>query len=170
MTKFLYKYCLSNYQKYINDRLYFNLNLEYDIDNIEDIINYTEKLIDKKLSEYKRKYIVREVGKDFNMKWHIDDCIPFYNKNNINKDNLYNVTILTDNLYLYHKNKLPIYTMIIYLSNDSEYKGGEFCFIDKQIKPKKYDVLFFNSKEIHKVNMITNGIRKNIIIKYYNNI
>ena len=40
-------------------------------------------------------------------------------------------------------------------------------FVDQQIIPKKNWILFFSSKEVHRVLAIKTGIRKNILIKFY---
>ena len=71
---------------------------------------------------------------------------------------------------LYAPLKTPIYTIVLYYSTQNEdFKGGEFCFIDKEIKPKKYQGIFFNSKEPHQVKVITQGVRKSKLLKFYDN-
>jgi hypothetical protein len=64
------------------------------------------------------------------------------------------------------------YTMIIYLSTCGvDFKGGEFSFINQKISPKKYDVIFFDSREVHTVDMVyptkKGQGRQKILVKFY---
>lgn len=114
------------------------------------------------LSLYEKKIIKRENKIGFYMNWHIDDCAVY--KHNLTTDKSNNIPI-NDKYSLYHTNKLPKYTMIIYTTED--FTGGEFVFVDQKIKPKKSDVIFFDSREVHKVNVLREGIRNNILVKFY---
>jgi hypothetical protein len=58
--------------------------------------------------------------------------------------------------------------MIIYLTSiDIDFIGGELEFVDQLIKPKKNDIVFFDSREVHRVRRFRNGTRKNILIKFF---
>jgi hypothetical protein len=103
---------------------------------------------------------------DYNLNWHIDNRQLQKHKINNNTNNL--EIIHKNDKYKYglwtHK-KIPKYTAVIYLTTDFE--GGEFCFIDKIIKPKRGDVIIFDSKEVHKVNKLKSGIRNCYVIKFF---
>ena len=130
---------------------------------INDIINIVKEEHKMDLSKYKYEVIERNNEIGFYMNWHIDDCSIFKHKHDLSdKEN--NIP-LNDTHSIYHKKILPIYTMIIYLSD--EFEGGEFEFINKVIKPKKYDVIIFDSREVHRVRKLRKGIRKNILVKFF---
>ena len=105
-------------------------------------------------------------GDGYNIKWHIDDRQLQKHKLENNTDNL--EIIYSNDKYKYglwtHK-EYPKYTAIIYLTSDFE--GGEFCFVDKIIKPKRGDVIIFDSKEVHKVNKLKSGIRNCYVVKFF---
>jgi len=164
-------------------RIFLNLLDYYEntyLENLsyEEIINKLEELISNKINinNYTKEWKFKENSKGFSMKWHCDDC--FIRKN---KKNYLENMILDDDYYirneklddigqytLTHTEKLPEYTVLIYFSDyNKDYKGAELHFVNKIITPNKYDVIIFDSREIHKVNIQTNGIRKNLIIKYY---
>ena len=137
--------------------------------NEQNIINDISYHTSVDLSNYTYKIIKRETGIGFSMKWHIDDVALI----KISKNELYkeNDQILNQKYLLYHKDELPIYTAIIYLSEyQTDFAGGEFEFIDEQIKPKKNYVLFFDSREVHRVLPVKKGTRQNILIKFYKKI
>ena len=150
-------------------------NNEFDIDidinnevHINKIIDNAIKSINKtyKLDEYEKKYFVKINESGFYMNWHCDDCAIIKHKKDFSPSS--NNYKLNDKYSLYINNNLPIYTMIIYLSDyNTDFTGGEFCFIDKTIFPTKNKVIVFDSREIHKVNKINSGIRKNILVKFY---
>jgi hypothetical protein len=76
-------------------------------------------------------------------------------------------------LIKYNKNndKNLLYTLIFYTSSwNIDFIGGEFNFIDKTIKPIKGMILLFHSNELHKVNLLNNGKRKAIVVKFYKTI
>ena len=65
-------------------------------------------------------------------------------------------------------NKKLVYTLIFYTSTHNiDFIGGEFCFVDKIIKPQKGMILLFSSYELHKVNLLNNGKRNAIVVKFY---
>jgi hypothetical protein len=119
------------------------------------------------LHKFNQKIIYKENKEKYNMKWHCDDCYIQKNKKDFIYDNN-NYCKISDKYYLVHANSLPIYTMLIYLSDyNIDYTGGELCFVDNILKPNKYDVILFDSCEIHRVNIQKSGLRKNYLIKFY---
>lgn len=137
--------------------------------NHEKMINYVINGIKSSynldLTKFNNKSYIKTNEKDFYMNWHCDDCAVIKHKLNYNTEK--NNVKLDDKYSLYYTT-LPIYTMIVYLSDYKvDFTGGEFCFVDKIIYPQKYKVLLFDSKEIHKVNKIKSGVRKVILVKFY---
>jgi hypothetical protein len=136
-------------------------------DNTDDMVNKAIELLPKelKIKELEKKIYTKESTTGFNMKWHCDDCSIWKHKEGFQPAK--NNVKLTDKYSLYHT-KLPRYSMVIYLSTyNKDFTGGEFNFVDKQIQPEKYKVIFFDSREIHKVDKIKDGIRKTILVKFY---
>lgn len=149
----------------IQSRLYFNLGEKIENDIIEQAKKEINNKLNIDLNNFRTEIVQRDNSFGFYLNWHIDDCAMLKHNTTDNKTN--NVP-LNNKYSLYHKNELPKYTMIIYLTSiDEDFKGGEFEFIDKLIKPKKYDVLFFDSREVHRVRRFREGTRKNILIKFY---
>jgi hypothetical protein len=145
-----------------------NSNSEVNISEmiVNDAIKHFESTYEVMLSHMKKDIIVRENKLGFYMNWHIDDCSVI--KHNTTDKVLDNNIIMNDKYALFHKKELPKYTMIIYLTgHEDDFLGGEFEFVDKIIKPKKYDVIFFDSREVHRVNTLRKGIRKNILVKFF---
>lgn len=161
MSKYLHKFFLNKSSlNIILDEININEKIDVMINDIEDKYSF--------LKNFTKKIVERENTKGYKMKWHLDDCVPFYNKNGLDYKCMTNITIISDNLYLYHTKKRPIYTLLLYLSDiDVDFKGGELCFVDKIIKPKKGLYVLFDNNTIHKVNEIKEGTRKCIIVKYY---
>jgi hypothetical protein len=148
-------------------RHYFELaNCVYTIENIDNIIAQLEVHIGIKLTDYDCKVVERESATGFHMLWHLDDVAPI--KTSRNLDSIENGIVIGNKFRLYHKDKLPTFSAIIYLSKYGEdFTGGEFEFLDQQIIPKKNWILFFSSKDVHRVLTVKSGIRKNILIKFY---
>lgn len=145
-----------------------NLNLSGEFETeeiIEFAINKIFELKKINLHEYDKKIIMRDNKIGYYLNWHIDDCAIFKHKNSEGK---VNNTKLNEKYSLFSLDILPTYTMVIYLtSHGTDFTGGEFEFIDEKIKPKKYDVVFFDSREVHRVYKLREGERKNILVKYY---
>lgn len=97
------------------------------------------------------------------MNWHQDDASIFKHSNKhckLNNVPKYN---------LFYTKKPPVYTLVLYMSDYGEdFYGGEFCFIDLEIKPIKGMGIFFDSREIHCVKKILKGSRQSCLIKFYN--
>jgi hypothetical protein len=119
-----------------------------------------------KLSDMRKEMIVRDNQIGFYMNWHLDDCSVI--KHNTTDKELHNNIVLNNKYSLFHMKNLPKYTMIIYLSSiDIDFCGGEFEFVDQLVKPKKYDVVFFDSREVHRVRTLRSGSRKNVLVKFF---
>lgn len=159
--------CIYEYGKEIlptikSDRYYFMIHDTSDESIIKELSLYTK--ID--FTKYKYKKIEREVSSGFGMKWHIDDAALIKINKDTDKDE--KGMVLHNKYRLFHKEELPLYSAILYLSTHKEdFKGGEFHFVDEVIRPFKNHVLLFNSKEVHRVNKVISGIRKNILYKFY---
>jgi hypothetical protein len=137
----------------IANREYFNLE--------DDILSAIEDHI----------IIVHKTIPDTGLKWHIDDCqiikrktAPEYNKECY--------IPLDEHKYLYFNTsngKLPKYTLLFYSSTyDVDFKGGILVFGDgTQIKPVKGTGILFDSREVHMVTPVIEGIRQVTLIKIY---
>jgi hypothetical protein len=148
---------------------------EKELHNIIDILDISTEYKDE-LKNLQTEIIVRNKTKDDNyyFNWHFDDKKLIIHKKH-NKDFLHNLEIIYEddkNIYgLYNKNnnKNLVYTLIFYTNTHNiDFIGGEFCFIDRIIKPHKGMILLFSSNELHKVNLLNKGIRKAIVVKFYN--
>jgi hypothetical protein len=165
MTEYIYQEGLKRLEEYkLQDkRLFFNLQTE----DVNLIIKHIINNYNIDLSCYNTSIIYKENKENYSMKWHCDDCFIQKNK----KDYIYennNYCKISDKYYLVHAKPLPVYTLLIYLSDyNIDYTGGELCFTDIIVTPNKYDVIFFDSREIHKVNLQKSGTRKNYLIKFY---
>jgi len=147
---------------------------EHNCDNTNDCI-YCLKLVDKAMKlvtndiniySYRKEICKRKSHEGFYMNWHCDDCAIF--KHNKNFTYQYQNNIPINDKYTLYFTSVPIYTMIIYLNTyGTDFTGGEFNFIDEIIKPIKYQVIFFDSREIHKVNNVKSGVRETILVKFY---
>jgi hypothetical protein len=158
MQNILVEYGKTLLPKVIDKRklLYFE-NPEEVIENIDILkIPYSKYEIVKRF----------HTNNEYNLNWHIDNRQLQKHKIENKTDNL-EIIYLSDK-YKYglwtHK-EYPKYTAIIYLTSDFE--GGEFCFVDKIIKPKRGDIIIFDSREVHKVNKLKSGIRNCYVIKFF---
>ncbi len=151
---FLYgKKILEDNPDIIKDRIIFNRNTKT---SIEDIIQLFC------LEDYEKKIIEKETSTGFEMGWHQDDVA--FHRNSKKHCQSYN----KNEIKPYCKNNPPIYTMILYYSTYGEdFEGGEFCFVDRKIKPVKGLGIIFDSREVHRVLRVRNGNRKSILIKLY---
>jgi len=188
-TKILYKHIIDKrYITQYNDESFINTITEFDEENtktifekeLHNIINNLDIPIEyrEELKNLETEIIVRNKTKDDNyyFNWHFDDK-KLIVQSKKNKDSLHNLEIIykdDKNIYgLYNKNndKKLVYTLIFYTSTHNiDFIGGEFCFIDKIIKPQKGMILLFHCDELHKVNLLNSGKRKAIVVKFYNKI
>jgi hypothetical protein len=194
MNKILYDYGKKLLDKEIIKKRYIlQYNNENFINDIRELDDENIKIVFKKeldniiekldlLSEYKEELkkldieiIVRNKTKEENyyLNWHFDDKKLIVHKKH-NKNIVHDLEIIYEDdkhIYgLYNKNndKKLLYTLIFYVSSwNIDFIGGEFNFIDKTIKPIKGMILLFHSNELHKVNLLNNGKRKAIVVKFY---
>lgn len=145
-------------------RLYFNLkNITENL--IENATIEIKNKLNINLNDFDKEIIERNNEQNFYLNWHIDDCAVFVHNSTENKKN--NIP-LNDKYSLFHIKTLPKYTMIIYLTSiNIDFEGGELEFVDLLIKPQKNDVVFFDSREVHRVRRFRSGVRKNILIKFF---
>ncbi len=185
MNKYFLEYSKTKFDelKLIDQRKLLNFANEewfkYTFDNLKNLDKldkYLKNNIKSIFPEFKNNDV--EIvyrfhnNNNYNLKWHIDNCI-FQRHAIKNIEFLHDLEIIgRDYKYVYciwkHR-KIPIYTMIIYLSNYmTDFQGGELEFIDGLIiKPKLGDVIIFNSNEIHRVHTLKSGKRNCIVIKFY---
>lgn len=175
--QWLEEYKLAEYRIMFNMKKYYH---EEYLDTLENqqLINKLDNILDVNFQfsshQYDPVWKFKENYTNFQMKWHRDDCFVHKHKklhySDITEEFAKNNIILDKECKytLTHSNTLPIYTGLIYLSDyEKDYTGGEIEFVDMKLKPIKYDVIVFDSREIHRVNIQKSGIRKNLIVKYY---
>jgi len=137
----------------VKNRILFTFDLESNLDNIFSIYG---------LENYEKKIIDRNSESGFEMGWHQDDIA--FHRNSKKHCEKYDKNEIKPHC----KSEPPKFTMILYYSTYGEdFDGGEFCFIDFKIKPKKGMGILFDSREIHKVNRVKNGKRISKIVKFY---
>ena len=144
-----------------------------DRENLNKYLEENIKIVFPNLNNYDFEIVYRyNENNNYNMKWHIDNCI-FQRHSIKNIELLHDLQIISrDEKYVYciwKYNKVPKYTIIMYLSNYLlDFQGGQLEFIDGTIlKPTKGDIIIFDSREIHRVNPLKSGIRNCIVIKLY---
>lgn len=129
-------------------------------------INYFRNIIN--IDDYEYDIVKKEQSTGYKMNWHLDganlkkhkiDIIDKYvNENNIK---------ISEKYILHYYIKKPIYTLIVYESNyNIDFTGGTLEFLDNIIIPYKGLYVFFDSNELHKVN-IMKGTRINYLVKFY---
>lgn len=98
------------------------------------------------------------------MSWHIDDRNIIRGKP---KYTDHRHTKINNKTYLFLNTEKPLYTCLLYLSDSDEFDGGILRFTDIDHRVSKYDVVFFDSIEMHCLTPITRGIRRNLFVKFY---
>jgi hypothetical protein len=161
----------ANDEEIRKSRFLFNIGEIIVNDTKENIIETAKEKLKNNfnldLTNYNPEIIERDNAIGFYLNWHIDDCAVFKHDQNLEGEKTNNVP-LDEKYSLFHMKCLPRYTMIIYLTSiDDDFIGGEFEFVDQLIRPKKYDVVVFDSREVHRVRRFRGGIRKNILIKFF---
>ena len=103
------------------------------------------------------------------MGWHIDDYTLLKNISENQQQLKNNLLKISQNENLYTPTSAPKYSVIYYHSNyDHDFKGGTLEFVDGTIiKPEKGLVIYFDSREVHRLNVIEEGIRKITLLKFY---
>lgn len=126
--------------------------IEYS-DNLDDIYSKIKFNLNIDLNKFNCDIIKRNTVKGFKMTYHRDNYL-------IRKINGKNIFVP------YDKINLSKYSLLWY-KND-EFTGGTLEFITGSvIKPEKNMFIFFDSNDIHKVNIQTNGIRIVELYKFY---
>lgn len=179
MSQYLFNYGKKNLEeKELNKkRILFNLSDIVSIENvslvniedyIKDICLYIKSKYNIDLTNFDSKITKKQNIVGFEMKWHRDDCSIHDINPNAKTENKINIS---DKHCLAYKEKLPIYTILIYFSDhNKDFTGGVLHFVDDtQYKPKMFEGLLFDSEEVHRVTRILSGVRKNLLIKFYKN-
>ena len=113
------------------------------------------------LSQYETKITDRTNTDNFKLGFHKDGYrLDEFDKKR-KKSDTYKWRCISDNP--------PIFSCLTYLNDfNIDFKGGTLEFIDGQlIKPKKGLFIFFNSKDIHRVNRLISGERKNKFLTFH---
>lgn len=149
------------------DLIKMRKEFQFILDDIKDdytIINFIKTNLLLNNYDYE---IIRKQTPDNGLNWHLDDAqvITTNKEPEINKDRYIK---LSDKKYIY-RNKVPIYTIIFYLSTyKKDFNGGILRFCDdKEIKSQSNHGIIFDSREIHMVTHIKSGIRNVIVCKCY---
>jgi len=152
-----------------NNRFFFEFN-DKNIESDESIKDFIVNNLNIPFQNDSIDIIYKQIPEN-GITYHIDDCIlitkkyePTYNKGRFIK--------ISENKYLYFNNrfnKLPQKTIIFYLSTyGDDFTGGILRLCDDfEIKPKKYTGIVLDSREVHMVTQIKNGIRNIILVKIY---
>ena len=137
-------------------------NLDKNFYNIDSVLDLN--LVDLDIYRYE---IVKKVNsKDYSMKWHLDDAqIISHRKNTEISDQEF----ISKKKSIHYKNQPPEYSMILYEStHDLDFKGGTLEFCDGfKVYPEKNMYVFFDSRLVHMVHKISDGVRVNYLIKFY---
>ena len=160
----LYKYGLS-----VLESIKFTRKIGFIDESLSIDENIKSILKKNKINFTSYKIIEKSNEKGFYMKWHLDDAqIINHNKDNNIKDQ----TFISNKKAINYKNNPPEYSMIIYESEyEKDFNGGILEFCDGyKIYPKKNMYVFFDSRFVHMVHKISDGVRVNYLIKFYVNI
>jgi hypothetical protein len=135
--------------------------------SIEDIIQFIHDKKGISLATYHIEIIHRETTRRFNMKWHIDDHVLVRRKK---KDEIVakHEIVLSKQVKLVPRTECPPeFSILYYLSEPNEFKGGELEFVNQVVAPQKHMIVFFHSRKIHRVRQVEWGTRKIILYKFY---
>jgi hypothetical protein len=123
------------------------------------------------ISKLKCSVVIRNaINTHYKIDWHMDDHIPHRHPLEM-EPQLHDLQIIgRDDKYVYslwNSGIVPEYTIIIYFTSYGiHFHGGEFEFLNGTvIQPKCGDVVFFDSREIHRVRRLLSGIRQCIVVK-----
>ena len=160
----LYKYGLS-----VLESIKFTRKIGFIDDSLSIDENIKSILEKNKINFTSYKIIEKSNEKGFYMKWHLDDAQIINHKNKLDfKKVLKSQHFISNKKSINYLHQKPLYSLIIYFSEyNTDFTGGSFEFVDKKIFPQKNMYLLFDSNEVHRVNIITSGVRKNILIKFY---
>lgn len=165
MSRFLVEYGLRHVEEYQPFRCLSYMSST----DIVDVMNHIYYLTGISLHTHHVETVHRETTGSFHMKWHMDDYVVVKRKNEdrIDTDHI----ILNEDVKLVPRDiRVPEYSAILYLSESGvDFIGGEFEFVNQIIVPTKYLLVFFHSREVHRVRPVKNGTRKIILFKFYSN-
>lgn len=112
-------------------------------------------------------------GEKTGLGWHIDDC-QLVSKNTPPTYSLERFIHLFDDRWLYisgTRSRIPRWTMILYLSTEGphgDFQGGRLRLADgTEYRPVAGLGLLIDSREVHMVSPVRQGLRKSIIVKIY---
>ena len=158
------KTILGTFSERIIDFIPENINLE----NIDEVVNYILNKLNLNIEKFTIKTCKKSNTEGFFMKWHVDDAQVIKHQDNKIFDQ--QIRISNNKVLNYSENR-PVFTIIVYLSNiNQDFTGGEFEFVNLKIRPVKGMFVFFDSREVHKVNKVKSGFRENYLIKLYKNL
>jgi hypothetical protein len=154
-----------------------NHNLKEDIEhycqtNLTEILKSIDVPdYDNLISKLKCSVVIRNaINNQYKIDWHMDNHIPQRHLLEMEAQ-LHDLHIIgSDDKYVYslwNNGVVPKYTIIIYFTSYGiHFHGGELELLHgRVIYPKCGDVVFFDSREIHRVRSLRNGIRQCIVIK-----
>jgi hypothetical protein len=122
------------------------------------------------------KVVEREVSNNFELGWHIDDCSLIKHSKKFQEDMENNsreykniVGFIGEKYAIYAKNELPKYSVVVYRSTiNKDFEGGVFEFADgTRVEPREGMYVVFDSREVHRVQRVMRGNRRNIVVKFY---
>jgi hypothetical protein len=146
---------------------YSNMIIHTFLENILYKLNFIN------IDDYNYKIIEKINKSGYSMKWHIDDCqiLKHSNKMAKFKNTLTNQFFISSRQSICYNDNgtIPLYSLIIYDSDyNIDFQGGSLEFVDGlKIYPKRGLYIFFDSREVHRVNKIKSGLRKSILVKFY---
>lgn len=160
----LYQYGMSHVQDYKSIRTILSIELNETESITGQFISFLQQHVPLHPDQYRYEIVERSSEKGFAMKWHIDDKIVVKRPYNPDTD----ISISNTYQLCNRSTDTPVYSSILYLSTYGEdFTGGAFEFVDQVVYPKKHTILFFDSREVHRVQPLTSGIRKTILCKWY---
>jgi hypothetical protein len=165
MSRFLVEYGLRHVEEYQPFRSMSYVSSTH----LVDVMAHIHRVTGISLETHHVETIHRETTGSFHMKWHMDDYVVVKRKNEdrVGTDHI----ILNEEYKLVPREiRVPEYSAILYLSESNvDFIGGELEFVNEMIIPKKHLLVFFHSREVHRVRSVKNGTRKIILFKFYSN-
>lgn len=134
---------------------------------VENVIDYVFSKLGINLEILQYSIKTKNNPEKYEMDWHVDDY-QLINKNS--KEQLDgNYQSISNNETLYTPNTAPKYSVIYFHSeSNNDFTDGTLEFVDNTIiKPEKGLAVFFDSKEVYKLNKITSGVGIYTLLKFY---
>ena len=132
-----------------------------DTEYIKLVIDTIKSKLNIDLSQYETKITDRTNKDNFKLGYHIDG----YRVDEFDKKRKISDTYKWRSISI----NPPVFSCLTYYSDfNIDFKGGTLEFIDgKIIKPQKGLFVFLNSKDIHRVNRLISGERKNKFLTFH---